>query len=184
MVEPQTGFFKVRNRLPTQYYTEIGRIIFRFAMLEAKLFHITNLVLGVVDRKQARLAVRKSRAAEQLNLIRDLAKLNGIHLTVNWTVLREALKEGESYRDRLAHCMWISHPDTKIPVLQDFSTAYLPGLPKGTNARITPLAVKVPLTHLRNIRTNMDKINSHLDQLEKRVLQQIDRASRRKPRRQ
>ena len=175
MVEPQVGIFKVRDRLPTQHYTEIGRIIFRFAMLEAKLFHITGLVLGV-GRKQGRLAINQRRAPEQLILIRDLAKMNGIKLTVQWNVLRNALKEGESYRNRLAHSMWINHPDTKNPVLQDFSTAYIPGLPEGTSARITPLAVEVPLTHLRNIRTNMDKISSHLDKLEQRVLEQIDGA--------
>jgi hypothetical protein len=87
MIEPTLINANIRKRLPTRYYTEIGRIVFGFAHLEAHLFHMTYTIMGV-DRREAFLAVRKLRAAEQATLIRDLAKLKHIPLMVKWDALK------------------------------------------------------------------------------------------------
>lgn len=172
MDNPEMGTYPVRKRLPTTHYTEIGRIITRFAFIERQLHHITRLVLDV-GRKQGRLAIHQFRARDQLILIKDLGRLNGLKFKVDWKTLGSALKELESYRDRISHCVWIKHPDTKTPVLQDFSTAYVQGLPQGTKPKITPLAVELPLEMLRAIRINGDKISDQILKLENVVLKQL-----------
>ena len=173
MPDPEMLRSPIRKRLPTRYYTEIGRIVVIFARVEGNLFHLTHTVLGI-DRRHARLAVRKVRAAEQLTLIQDLAKLNGLKLNVKWGTLKSALKEAESFRDRLSHCIWLNHPNTRLPVLQDFSRAYIPNLTADTNPRINPLAVEIPLAKLVEIRTGISEIAAALEKLETAILEQLE----------
>ncbi|NQV48702.1 MAG: hypothetical protein HQ504_13105 [Rhodospirillaceae bacterium] len=167
------GVYPARKKLPIAHYTEIGRIITRFAYIEMQLFHITYHVLGV-NRKEGRLAVKQFRAGDQAMLIKELANLKGLKLNVDWAYLKKSLQELESYRDRLSHCIWIKHSKTKNPVLQDFSTSYHQNLPPGTKPKLTPLSTEVPLEVLKNIRISGDHISEELLKVESLVLTQIE----------
>ena len=172
MVEPETRIFKLRKKLPTAHYAEIGRIITRFAQIEMQLRVLTYRVLGVGE-KPGRLAVNQFRAGDQITLIKDLTQLRGLKMNVDWGSLKKRLKELESFRDRLSHCIWMKDPDSKIPIIQDFSTAYIPGLPPGTRPKITPLAVSVPLKKLQDIRKGGDIVSESLLELEVVILKSI-----------
>lgn len=170
MHRPEMGSYPVRTDLPEAHLTEIGRLVFQFAFIETQLWTITYHVLGL-DKKQGRLAVVQRRAHEQVDLLQVLLELQNIKLPVDWKTLKAAIKEIKSYRDRVAHGVWLEHPQTANPVLQDFSTEYVQGIEKGHKAKIHPIAAEVPIDLLRNINGNAAKISSRLKKIEDLVLQ-------------
>lgn len=180
MDQPNEPLFQapIRKQLPTVHYTEIGRIVFIFALIEGHLRHIIYTLSGL-GSKRGRLILRNQRAAERIALIKDLAALRKIELRVNWGLLTSALKQVESFRDRFAHAVWIKHPHSKSPVLQDFSTDYIPNIRPGTKPKITPLAVEVPLEKLKDIRRSAFKLSKQITKLELHVLRTL-KTSRRK----
>ena len=176
MDNPEMGTYPVRRKLPVAYSTEIGRIITRFAFLETQLRNITYHLLDI-SPKQGRVAVRQFRVADQITIIEDLAKLAKIDLKVTWKNLKQPCKEAESYRDRLAHGVWLKHSETETPVLQDFSTAYVRnGAPR--KPKIYPLAVPVQLEHLKNITSNIEQLSDLLHVIEERAIRAMRQASR------
>ncbi len=160
--------YPVLRRLPVIYCTEIGRIIHKFAFCEMMLRTITYNLMQV-GKKIGRVAVRQPRVVDHITMIQDLEHLKSIDLKIDWKKLKEALKECESYRDRLSHGVWLDHPDSTTPVLQDFSYAYVSG-PRGPRkARINPLAIAVQVKQLRNISANLDDLGNILLTIEERA---------------
>lgn len=160
------GYFKLRKRLPTQHYAAIGRIVTRWAIIEYKLAHLTFDALNI-SQEAGRLTLRAQRAQDRVLLIRDLLKLKNVNAGINWTELGKTLKEMESFRNRLAHSVWIEHSDADEPVLQDLSTAYIHDLPTGRRAKIEPIAVVIPLENLKILTLNMDGIIRTLTEMER-----------------
>ncbi len=169
MTDPVMGTYPVRRRLPAKYSTEIGRIITRFAFLKSQLRVITYKLL-LVSEKQGRLAIRENRVTDDLTMIQDLAVLANVNLKVDWKKLKEYCKEVESYRNRLAHGIWLKRSGTNIPILQDFSTAYTQGGPDTPKKpRLTPLSVPVQLDQLRNIANSIETLSNQILEIERRV---------------
>ncbi len=180
MTDPVMGTYPVRRRLPTKYSTEIGRIITRFAFLESQLRAMTYKLLMISD-KQGRLAIREPRVVDHVTMIQDLAVLAKLDLKVNWKKLKEYCKEAESFRNRLAHGIWLKRSDTKFPVLQDFSSAYTqggPDIPK--KPRIHPLAVPVRLEQLHHIANALEKLSDTILKIERRINSAMQKAWQRK----
>ena len=69
MVDMKT--FPVIKRLPTNYYTHIGRVVSRWAYLEWKLRRIVYALLQV-GPKHGRIAVREPRVVDCIVMIEDL----------------------------------------------------------------------------------------------------------------
>ena len=159
------GYFKLRNRLPTQHYAAIGRIITRWAIIEYKLAHLAFIALDMTQ-EAGRLTLRSQRAQERALLIQDLLRLKKVSAGINWRELSKTLKEMGSFRDRLAHSVWVKHPGSDDPVLQDLSTAYIHDLPAGHRAKIEPIAVGIPLKNLNILSRNMDGLIKALTDME------------------
>ena len=116
MTDPVMGAYPVRRRLPVKYSTEIGRIITRFAFLESQLRAMTYKLLMVND-KQGRLAVRAPRVVDHITMIQDLAALAKLELKVDWKKLKAFCREAESFRNRLAHGIWLKHSGVKTSLI-------------------------------------------------------------------
>lgn len=176
MIEIQMGSYPVRRRLPVAYSTEIGRIITRFAFLQSQLRELTYKLL-IVSRKQGRLAVREPRIDDHITMIEDLATLAGIDPKVDWKKLRKPCRELESFRNRLAHGIWLKHSSTKTPVLQDFSSAYTQGGPDTPKKpRIHPLAVPVKLGQLRQIAKSIEILSDKVLEIELRINSEMQKS--------
>lgn len=107
----------VRRRLPRNYSTEIGRVIARWALFESRLRALAYLLLDV-SPERGRVAVRGGRVADYLTMLEDLMQLRGVAVTVRTKALKRPLTEVETFRDKLAHGVWLRHPRTRTPVLQ------------------------------------------------------------------
>jgi hypothetical protein len=107
----------VRRRLPRNYSTEIGRVIARWALFESRLRGLAYLLLDV-GPERGRVAVRGGRVADYLTMLEDLMQLRGVGVTVRTKALKRPLTEVETFRDKLAHGVWLRHPRTRTPVLQ------------------------------------------------------------------
>jgi hypothetical protein len=130
-----THFFPVNRNLPRGYYTEIGKLISSYAIIESILFKITHHIVGV-DHRLGRLTVLQRTAPDQLSIIQQSLKLKKIKLKVKWKTLGGYLRQAKTFRDRFAHGVWLAHPETKTPVLQDFSASYISNLEPGINQRL------------------------------------------------
>ena len=139
--------YPVRYRLPVSYSTEIGRIITRWAFLEFRLKETAYMLLGV-DPKVGRIAIREPRITDYIDMIQDLMHLKSITATADLKKLRKSLEKIQSFRDKLAHGIWMKHDTTKLPVLQVVKGSYISN-PEGkkTKAKIDPLAA---IVHLKN----------------------------------
>ena len=126
-----------------------------------------------IGPKKGRLAVVQKRPHEQLYLIHNLARVNKIKLGFNWKKFHAGLKQFDSYRNRVAHCVWVHHPGSDTPVIQDFSAAYISNLQEGFQPKITPIAVEVPLSHLRDIKSNGEQLLGYLEALENQIQAQL-----------
>jgi len=176
MDEIQVGDYPVRRKLPVAYSTAIGRIITRFALMESLIRTLTYTVLGIGD-VQGRVAIRQRRVADDLTTIQDLAKLAKIDLEVDWVDLKKAAKKVESYRDRLAHGVWLKHDATDLPVLQDFSAAYTRGATAPQKPKLTPLAVPIRIDQLRNISANIEQLIDIFNLLYHRAVRKTQKTS-------
>lgn len=165
----QMRYFHLRTRLPTKYYAAIGRIITRWAIIEYKLAHMIFLALGITQ-EEGRLTLRGQRATERTLVLKDILELKDVSIKINWKKLRETLDEMESFRNRLAHNVWVHHPDTNIPVIQDLSAAYVKDMPPGHRPKINPLAVQVRLEKLQNLIANMNDMIKTLTEFERRLV--------------
>lgn len=78
---------------------------------------------------------------------------------------------------RIINSIWVYDPHSPVPVIQDFSKAYVANAEE-IQPRITPLAVAVPLSKLKEIRRGIDGLANRVQQLEKLIFSQV-RARRR-----
>ena len=137
------GTYKLRKELPTQYYAAIGRVITRWSIIEYFLERLTWAALGVGE-KQGRISVRNLVVGERITLIKNLLKMAGTSVKVDWAGLETELKEMAYMRNGLAHSLWIDHPGSAHPTLQSRS-GYVLGLPPGSRLKINPLSVELPV---------------------------------------
>ena len=161
--------YPARKRLPVGHSTEIGRIIFHFARLEWSLKIISFNLLGI-NEKQGRISVRNFRVNDFVTMLDDLCKLRGIDPQVDWTKLQKDLRKHESFRDRLAHGIWMKHEATNIPVIQDISGAYTSGPNVGSKPKIAPLAVPLTTEQLRIIRQNIQFLCKQTELINEKVI--------------
>ena len=117
--------YPARYRLPVSYSTEIGRIITRWAYLEAVLRTTAYLILRV-GAKHGRVAVREPRVVDYVTMLQDLMHLESLKTRVDLKTLKKSLEEIEALRHKLAHGIWLKHPSTKLPVLQIVKGSYPP----------------------------------------------------------
>lgn len=141
----------------------------RWAYLEWQMKQISYLLLGI-NRKAARIAVREPRASDYVTMIQDLAELKEMPLRVQWRALKNHIDELLNHRDRLAHGVWVKHPDHKMPCLLLTKGKWQPdsGGP-AYKARINPVAVPVTVEDLRSIVTAIDSLADHLRKIEDAV---------------
>jgi len=187
------GTFRSRYRLPQKYCTEIGRIITRFAALEAKLSYCA-IVIMKIGKKEGRVAVRMGRVESALTVIQDLLTIHKLEIPTDISKLKQSFKKLENARDLLSHGLWVYHTASKIPVIQHTSGNYPD--PDGSNtsvrARIDPRGLEVPIKGLRDtVRAidmavkNVNRIGKEIDAAMKTQRQQASRGKRppRSPRR-
>ena len=168
-METPMSTHKIRRKLPPTHSMEIGRIITRFAYAE-HLLRSTVYRLLRISPKQGRITVRQPRAAEQITLIQDLSRLGGLKLTVDWKELKKTLRELEAYRNKLAHGIWVYHAETKTPVLQDLSGAYVDTGGMHEKPKINPISVVITLRDLRRMTRNIDTTIDYLRSLNRTVI--------------
>lgn len=161
--------FPTRYRLPVSYNTEIGRIITRWAFLEWRLRE-TAYLLVKVNPKIGRVAVREPRVVDYITMIEDLTRLRSVDVAVDWKALKNVLGEIGSFRDKLAHGIWVKHNTTKTPVLQEISGKYPPHPgAKSVKARIEPRAVRVTLKNLKEIVHGIDAATATVNALRTKI---------------
>lgn len=156
------GSFPVRDKLPVKYSTEIGRIITRWSMIE---WHLKRLAYDVLktDPKSGRVAVREPRVGEYITMIEDLLSIRGIKTEIDWKGIKKELEDIESFRNKIAHGIWVTHHRTKNPILQETKGKH-PGEKDATQkkARVNPKALNITLNNLQDYRRRVDAANHHL----------------------
>jgi hypothetical protein len=139
--------YPARARLPATYSAHIGRIVTRWAHLEANLRQVGYSLLQI-NPKLGRLVMREPRIADHLTMIEDAIGVIGFTIKTDFKKLKIALRSMEACRDKLAHGVWINHPDNATPILQDTKGASTEG-GKSTKARINPKGVIVTVTEMQ-----------------------------------
>lgn len=114
---PGTIEATVIHDLPATLEREIGRVIVKTAKLENDLLALVALLLQL-QKPEARLVVRDQRLHERLDTIQDLFALKAIFPEFKFETFRKLLEEVANERDRLAHGVWLKHPDTKVIYLR------------------------------------------------------------------
>ena len=143
--------FPVLEKLSDAHSREIGHIVTRWAFLEWRLKNVAYRLLRV-DQKEGRLAVREMRADDYLTMIEDLIKLNDLPIDFDFKKYKKVLSNLESYRNLLAHGIWINHPKHRSPVLRRTKGNWKPDSknPKLKLKRVlNPEGVEVSVTELR-----------------------------------
>lgn len=173
--------YKVRRRLPAAHCREIGRIITRWAFLEWRLRNVAYILLNV-SPKQGRLAIREPRATDYLTMLQDLMDLAKVKVTADFAAFHKLLEVLGNHRDRLAHGIWIRHPDFKEPILQLTKGSWRPD-PTGPKAKrvISPEGALIRLRELREFVPLIDRAIDSSARLELEVSRALVR-SRRKSR--
>lgn len=157
--------YPVRARLPANYSTEIGRIIVRWALVE---WHLKRLAYDTlqISPKSGRVAVQEPRANNYIIMIEDLLSIRGIKTNIDWKLIRKELDDIESFRNRLAHGIWVKHGNTKEPVLQDTRGKHPNERDaQQRKARINPMAKRITLQNLRDYTKRTEAAVSALNQL-------------------
>lgn len=75
------------------------------------LTNLASLILQL-SKTEARIALRQPRAVDRLDMALDLFAIKAIPITVDVDVLRELIQQCTSERDRVAHGVWLRHPET------------------------------------------------------------------------
>ena len=167
-----SGTFPLRYRLPVSYSTEIGRIMTRWAFIEWQLEQITYRIVGV-GQKIGRLTIREPRVDAHVTMIADVMELRKITVSTNLTKLSDGLVQLKSFRDAIAHGIWMKHPSTKLPVLQytkgKWSIAAMPN----TKRVVKPQGVPVTIKKLREFVRSFDRAAHTLSKLEKEIAAQL-----------
>lgn len=162
--------FPVIKRLPTAYYTHIGRVVSRWAYLEGKLRRIVFALLQV-GPKHGRIAVREPRVVEFIEMVEDLLYLEKIQTRVDLKKLKKALQEIESHRNKISHGIWVKHPNSKTPILQDTKGTHpkesrdFDQHPKARKGRINPKAMNVTIANFKNWTGVIDNAVAGLERL-------------------
>ena len=154
--EPSQTEFALRRALPPEYYTAIGQLVTRWAIIEFALVKLVCAALEI-DLKEGRAAIRTPRAVEQIQMIENILLIKGAETDIDWTVVKEQLKEMEAFRNKLSHSVWVERPEVSNPVLLDHSAAYILDRPSGRNMRINPLQVEVHLEQIEVLIGHMEK---------------------------
>src|SRR5271156_3750823 len=98
-------------KLPASFNREIGRIIVSWAYFENSVRRGIWEILGV-DERMGRIAARDPRIDDRLEMLLDLAFLREIKINEEAVKLLIARsKEVLSWRDLLAHGVWVPTPD-------------------------------------------------------------------------
>ena len=163
----------VRYRLPISHSTEIGRIITRWAHLEWVLSE-TLYRLIATSPKIGRLAVRETRIVEYLTIMEKTARLQGVTVSVDWKKFRIILQTMESFRNKLAHGVWIRDPSSNWPALRQVKGTYtLKHGARSVDARISPASLPVPFSELKNAVKGLDRANQIALDIKKEVEAQV-----------
>src|SRR5260221_12340075 len=99
------GTYRMRQRLPTAYNTELGRVVMRFAILENILRGLTYSLLEV-NPKFGRIAVRSPRIQDSTAMIQDFMSLHGFSSRLDLKELLKGARVLEEFRDRISHGVW------------------------------------------------------------------------------
>lgn len=161
--------YQVLRRIPSAHSKEIGRIITRWAFLEWRLKNVAYALLNVTP-KQGRVAVREPRATNYVDMLRDLLHLAGIQVSVDLVDYQKLLEVLAGHRDRLAHGIWLKHPDFKDPVLQLVKGKWQPNPQKPKAKRvIDPEGALIQAEELRQFVPLIDQAAKVAGQLEIQV---------------
>jgi hypothetical protein len=178
MVDMKT--YPVRKSLPTNYYTHIGRFVSRWAYLEWRMRRMTYALLDL-GQKHGRVAVREPAVVDHLTMIEDLIFLDGLEVQTKLGPWKQPLAEIESYRNKMAHGIWVKRPDSKLPILQDTKGSHPQAIdprPQARKARINPKAMAVTIDDLKGWTRATNSAVEMLEQLGAEIDRQ--RALRRK----
>jgi hypothetical protein len=108
---------EIIHKLPNNLAAAIGRIVVLYAKLEHKVTALSGLILQL-DRAEMRVAIRTPRVPERLEMALDLLALKKIHIPSDSDETRALLSVFAAERDRLAHGIWLRHPQTKKTYLR------------------------------------------------------------------
>ena len=159
----------VRYRLPVAYSTDIGRFITRWAYLEWLLKEVAYAML-TVDPKIGRLTIRETRVIDYLTMLEDVSALKRIKVSVDWKKLKNVLKDMETFRDKLAHGIWLQYDNTDVPVLRETSgkTVLKPG-GVAVKSRILPRGRRVSKQSLKDAVRGLDHAVGLIIEIKKEV---------------
>lgn len=163
----------VRYRLPVSYSTEIGRFITRWAHLEWTLSETLYMLMGL-NPKLGRIAVREPSIDAHLTMMQSIANLRGIAVSVNWGKLKTIMKNMESFRNKIAHGIWLKDPSSKWPTIRLVKGTYIPKQgAKPVDARISPASLPVPFSELKNAVRGIDHANQMATAIKREVEAQV-----------
>lgn len=148
--------YPIWYRLPTKYSTAIGRMISRFAVLESALRTLIYALLEL-EPKMGRVAVRNPRIKDSFAMIKDLMGLRSFTTTLDIKLLASECKKMEQFRDKIAHGVWVRHPQSDLPILQVTAGKFSkkPG-GKSLTGRIRPAGFNVTFEDFRAYTRGVD----------------------------
>jgi hypothetical protein len=121
--------FPIAKELPADLLARVGHIIALWSYQEWLLRSITYALIGL-DHKHGRVAIREPRCEEYITMWQQLVRLDPSKKLTIRKGLQRGLKEGERYRDLIAHSVWGVNPATGEFTVQQTSGTWKPS-PRG-----------------------------------------------------
>lgn len=167
----------VIQRLPDEYLLLIGEIVTAWALQEVALRQIVFAMLDL-DAKRGRTAVRSPRSKEVVDMISELALIDGF--TVDMSGL-SALNDVENRRNLVAHSIWLTSPNG-IPMIQNLQGAWpkkgaIPRIKK----RIQPEGIELTPDDLRDLLNAIRTITLNTNDVAQAISRRLASSSRKRP---
>jgi len=160
--------------LPATFSREIGRILVHWAYLEHSLQRLIWFLLEISE-PEGRVAVREPRVEDRFDMIRDLADLKSVPLDKKaWAGVKKECEKVRTYRDLVAHGLWVLYPDDiwRVQQLRGQHTENVEG-PPHRSRRIAPGTVLITLDGLRRTTQHIKTVIEGLIPLEKRIVERL-----------
>jgi hypothetical protein len=162
----------LETSLPLSMYREIGRVAFKFSLLEHQLRQAAYLVAGV-DRRIGRVAFRDPRAEDMVEMINDLIDSKEMKIEHIAKGFLTKLRKAKTDRDLLCHGLWARNPNTQeIQLITVRGTADTPR--EGhIKRKLEPISVTVTVEMIRELTRSIETLSTILNDFLVAVLAEL-----------
>lgn len=173
--KPQTRPYL--STLPDDYLLLIGLVMVRWSLLENALRRVAAAALDLTEA-HGRIAIRSARAKEMVEMIRDIALIDGYTVGLHGLNMVEEL---ENRRNLLAHGIWFDGGESG-PLLQDLQGHW----PKNGDKpkikrRIIPAGAPISIWNLNDLLAAIETTTLNTYDVGRAIQERLEAYPRKRP---